>query len=755
MTTTPSNRIQLDSFRLEGMPFFKDQTFDLRRKGVSLILGKNLDSSNDNPNGAGKSMFFSELAELITRRPMIGERGDTVRQGSRELTFTKKGHQYKVVRSFSPREKLSVFKDGVDLEYRELTAAEDAISKLIPYTPSEVLSLLYIDARVPHPLVRGNATSRREFFLRFFKMNAAPTMRAVVKAELDQISVSTGSITELRRQIVELKAKINGRDVETLEARVARTQSKVDALTVKAREYAQVARVYREYKDQRARIRELSVKGISSRNELKSRLREIQSELQKHLAVVSDWQSYNEILDKNKEDKLVLRDLFVRLPPKFSADPEAGLAVLLERNERLSTDVSNTKRRLATIASKLPDCGKTAKADIVDKVQRLEDSKQKLMEAQDKCPTCGGKWDNSHAREELKGINDRINRFADRIVEMTAEYSTLKEEQSELSMLLPTEETKLANNEENITLLKKLRRIQSAQTREPPTASLEGAKASIKTLEDEQESLDGAVDALRAEADWSALNDEQRALSKGEDPTDVLLDASQRVGLLRGELEEVVELTDMYRTSVRKRKELATVIEERPVLELLHKALSKGGIDALMIKAICDRLSQLVNRYSKTIFPEDYQFSFELESQFSFLVTRKYGKKVVTSDVRKLSGAESLLFNLVLYAALMSFVPEGSRLNTLILDEPTAAMGPEMIESFVRFLPVLNSVVPHIVVITPMPYADYPNAKIWTVVKKNGISEFFEGRDISLEKVNASRLSRRTAAKSARSKDRG
>ena len=63
---TATSGIEFTSLRVIGLPFFKDQKFDLSNSGVSLILGKNLDSSNQNPNGAGKSLFFSQLPGLLS-----------------------------------------------------------------------------------------------------------------------------------------------------------------------------------------------------------------------------------------------------------------------------------------------------------------------------------------------------------------------------------------------------------------------------------------------------------------------------------------------------------------------------------------------------------------------------------------------------------------------------------------------------------------------------------------------------------------
>jgi predicted ATPase len=64
----------------------------------------------------------------------------------------------------------------------------------------------------------------------------------------------------------------------------------------------------------------------------------------------------------------------------------------------------------------------------------------------------------------------------------------------------------------------------------------------------------------------------------------------------------------------------------------------------------------------------------------------------------------------------------------LILDEPTAALSEEMTASFLKLLPIMQTAVSHIVVITPQPLSvDYPNAKTFTVVKKGGQSTIREG----------------------------
>jgi DNA repair exonuclease SbcCD ATPase subunit len=140
-------------------------------------------------------------------------------------------------------------------------------------------------------------------------------------------------------------------------------------------------------------------------------------------------------------------------------------------------------------------------------------------------------------------------------------------------------------------------------------------------------------------------------------------------------------------------------------------------------------LEEVLNSYSKTLLPEDYKFSLEMDTQFRIEVTRN---GALPSDVRRLSGAESSLFSLLLWAGLMSFVPKAARPNVLILDELDANMSEETKERFCEFLPKLLNVVEHIVVVTPQSdvrYEDYvPNVKYVTVVKKGLTAKIVQGK---------------------------
>jgi DNA repair exonuclease SbcCD ATPase subunit len=175
----------------------------------------------------------------------------------------------------------------------------------------------------------------------------------------------------------------------------------------------------------------------------------------------------------------------------------------------------------------------------------------------------------------------------------------------------------------------------------------------------------------------------------------------------------------------------AELINEEP-LKLLVEAYSDKAMKRMAIKSVSTKLMHEINKYAKLIFPEDFDFGFSWESsKISLTVTRKYrqGKKVktLTSDVRKLSGAESKLYTFILVLAHLTFVPARKRSNVLILDEPDSNMSAETSEAFKKLLPILNKVIPSIIVITPRTEQRYEGAQEFTVLKEKGEAKIVSG----------------------------
>src|ERR1700676_3337473 len=97
-------------------------------KGLSAIYGLNRAGGpqSKNSNGVGKSYLFSSLAEMIYEDPIVGEKQDRVKEGTRAFSFTSalNGKKIAVVRSMKGRsEKINIKVDGQDKEFRTPTIA--------------------------------------------------------------------------------------------------------------------------------------------------------------------------------------------------------------------------------------------------------------------------------------------------------------------------------------------------------------------------------------------------------------------------------------------------------------------------------------------------------------------------------------------------------------------------------------------------------------------------------------------------------
>lgn len=170
-------------------------------------------------------------------------------------------------------------------------------------------------------------------------------------------------------------------------------------------------------------------------------------------------------------------------------------------------------------------------------------------------------------------------------------------------------------------------------------------------------------------------------------------------------------------------------LTDLPIYEALIEAYSNKGLKVLAAQRIASMIEQNMNLYSSLLYTERMKFEIIVsKNQFDIKVTRKFGKKIVTSDVRSLSGAESRAFSFLLPLALLPLIPSSRRTNMMILDEPTENMDEGMRDLFLTsFLPKLNTIIPHIVVISPLTL-DVPNARYFTAVREKGVTTLQKGK---------------------------
>lgn len=187
----------------------------------------------------------------------------------------------------------------------------------------------------------------------------------------------------------------------------------------------------------------------------------------------------------------------------------------------------------------------------------------------------------------------------------------------------------------------------------------------------------------------------------------------------------IYETTQKKLKSLRKRRaELQQSADDVPVLEKLIAAYSNKGIKLMVISRIAKIIENNMNKFSQLLYKERVKFRFEV-TENSFNVYKEYTHNGVARsvDIRRLSGAQSRCFSFLLPLSIIPLIPVKKRLNIMILDEPVTNLDYSTRKLFTdNFIPKLNSVVPHLIIVTPLD-DNYKNQKVYTVVKEGGWSK--------------------------------
>jgi len=207
-------------------------------------------------------------------------------------------------------------------------------------------------------------------------------------------------------------------------------------------------------------------------------------------------------------------------------------------------------------------------------------------------------------------------------------------------------------------------------------------------------------------AEYSKLRDEADSL---EEDLAKAYSESQHYQRVK---EEVTQIQD-------KLAQFSAQLQDREALDALMEATSKTGIRIPILQHIAEILSTNMNNRAYLLFPEKTRFKMVVtEGSLDILVKRSSG---AVCSVRNLSGAQKRMFVLLFLIARLPLIPRSKRSNLLILDEPTANLDPISQELFIQFLPVLNTVIPSIIVITPTT-EEYNASREYVIVKSKGTS---------------------------------
>lgn len=740
------------SIGLKDVGPFREVQFKIP-PGISVIYGLNRAGgrASKNSNGVGKSFLWSAPAELLYDEPIVGEKADQIKQGLRSLAWTNAhGKRILVRRQMRGKsEKITVKVNGEDKELRTLPIAKAFMKKAWPITQEEYNTYVHIDSRIPHPLVMGSSTERKKFFTSFFKLNKMDAERKLYTAELAKLGKVRAAFQEVRAQLIKgkrdllepeaLKSALAKRG--TLKAELTRLQNEFTAIqeTIRLVEFAATAKeqIAVLAKSCGGEITEEAFAQAEADN--KWELKKVRAELEDAEA----WEQY-------KRDNSHYTEAFNALTePTKALIAKEGIKNAREQAQAASTEYAKAKVAVERAEADVADLERDLKAPMPEAVAAPEENEGDLQTlkrayahqlehaeqfAEGKCETCGQVVtikDPKVLRKRLASVVAKLEQH-----EQAQAYARASAERKKNRFKLKAALRDLERARERLSTAKPLarahRELRDLPRKPKPFTGKKLQTAVLKRALDELIERKSLLSYLRPHLDsiiqFQALTEADLKKVKASSGL------SSRMNTVQEELSEVQAKIGIHRTMAERVTELRARMAEMKVqledeepLKLLVQGFQDKNVKKMAVEAISQRLFKLINTYAQRIFPEDYRFEFVWGTQVSILVHRKYKNKTLTSDVRKLSGAESVLFTLILVCALLNFVPDHKRCSLLILDEPSARLSKEMTEVFYDMVKILNTLIPSIVIITPKSDEIYEGAKPFTIVKVAGESKIVEG----------------------------
>lgn len=737
---------------LKGVGPFEDVVFKIP-KGISAIYGLNRAGgrTSKNSNAVGKSLLTSQPFEILYDEPIVGEKGDRMKMGTRALSYTNT-HGHKVVINRSMRgksEKIAIKVDGKDKKFRTPTIARAYIKKSFPISPEEYNTYVHIDARVPHPLVMGSSAERKRFFTSFFGLDKMDTERRLFAAELSKLSRVKAAFAELRAAYNKSKEDlITDVAYAGMRKKARAYKANLKALQLEFQNVQETLRLMQYAESAKSQIETLQValQGPITEELFAKAIQDNKWELDKikaDLSEAEDWEQYkrdnaNYLESKEKlsaKTVIVIKDHGLTNARTMATDNVKELRALKISAVELQDVLNRLDSELGSFEVEKVDLPTGNEEDVLTALRAYKHQLEHAEQfAEGKCETCG----------QVVTIKDP-KVLAARVKKLTiqakhhrayAEYVAARKQQRVLRAKIDEIQPKIDEQRARVTELLPWKQVdEELQDLPRKPKPFKGKKLQVVVLKRMLEELYERKSLLEhMQPHLETILEFQKLTRADLKNARASADLSERMNLIQERLSKItakLEVHDTIKVRVTEMRdrlvEMKKGLRDEEPLRLLVQGYQDKNIKRMAVEAIGQRLMALINKYSSVVFPETYRFEFEWGTQVSMIVHRKYGKKILTSDVRKLSGAESKLYTIILVWALLAFVPTHKRCSMLILDEPTANLSKEMTEAFQALLPILNTLIPSIIVITPKSDEIYEGATPFTVVKDQGVARIVEG----------------------------
>ena len=700
---------------------FVNQTVFSFKPGVSIVYGLNKTSgaNSKNSNWVGKSLFFSSLSEILYDEPVVGTKQDRMKSGSRAVILTDGQNTVQIIRKSGKRDSTQIIENDKPIEHLTKTKAQEYIKSKWLLNKAEFETFVHIDSRIPHPLVMGSSTERKHFFDSFFKLDQIDQERKLYVQALRKLDGAKQAFKELGALYKDQKVGvIDSSKVESLVKQIKKLRSiqKANARSFELiNQYNQLKAVYESLKDK------LDGVDLSTVNTQLEQLTASQRKLKQLREQCIEYRTY---LKAKKQYDSQLASLSPVAANTLLAKLSKGNSLWLKYSEQLQEceDLQLQDK---------PKPKKLGSAQDLDKLRGQQFKLEDLLRTSLKfksgvCPTCGQPVKTHSIKDiksELVNVQKKINEG-----QLWEQYCEQKKQWTQYIKQKEEQEQKLIALREKVQKFEPYRLAYKQRSKLPPEPTpVARPKLTTKQVDAKLHDLELELDKLKA----IAPNVEQlQAYLNWSDITTFDYNKYNKQNEKLAHLEALYQLhknsVEQVNKTKQRLKELKQQLADEPWLTRLIDIYSDKQMKKAMVQQISQKLCQLMNKYAALVFNQDYRFELIWDTQLQLLCTRRVGKQVLTSDVRKLSGAESKLFTIILVLSLLSFVPSDKRPKVMILDEPSANFSAETTQAFIKLLDVLKQVVPSIVVITPRDDV-YPNSTPYTVVRTTQGSTIVKG----------------------------
>lgn len=749
------------------MVLYKRAEFKFK-PGTTFIQARNLNSPGRGSNFSGKSLLFTSLANVLGAEPMITNNARTHHKdlyGSKGATIKveleRRGHSYTVVKR---KTKLAIHRDGKDLKLRTQQLATAYLQKLLDVNEEEFFTLYYVDSRRPSAFQFGTKASRFEFFTNLFRLGDLDATRKWLRQNLTKLREDQVAADRVGHELKELGPT---EDLEEREQQLEELKARRKKLTRHNRSLQEdlhlieMYRVWKPLKRKHAQLADkVGVSGKAARDKLKDterRLADLES-ARKQNARAIEQQRQRKDLERRLQD--------LRSPVES-----------VERAQRLLTSIDNAKRearkvekpqRVEPVDERVlkktlealgvnVELAKTTSPDLdrvaakcearLDALERdWRDFSKHFKHGEDsQCPTCKSTLSASMRTRMKEAFGEQRRKLTERAQHARQAQDLLHRHHQHIDYLDKRHAWKQVQGtldkyskykvDELLQFIRLTERLKDLPKRKVETLDTEEDERKLRKRRDTLRELLGLeqqlqdyenVDRLAQAADM-VESDIRQLLKRNDDKLDEVI---ARLSKAQSKVDRANEHNERRRRLKKELKALSQNLEDIPLYDAMIEAYSTGGMKMLLIKKVAKMVEQKMNAGAKSLYQEPYRFEFHVEDgRFDVLVHRNLAGKVVTSDIRRLSGAESRIFSVLLLWSILPFIPEERRLNFLVLDEPETNVDQSGLQIFREVLiPKLSQMIPSLVVISTNESLMRPGARVMTVVKKGNQSTLVKGR---------------------------